>query len=89
MIPKHRPPTTPGEILLEEFLKPRRMSQSALAERMGIPIQRVNTIINGRRAVTAGTALLLAKMLKTSPEFWLDLQMQCDLWSAQHSRHAG
>jgi addiction module HigA family antidote len=83
MLPKHRPPTTPGEILLEEFLKPLGMTQTALAEKMRVPIQRVNTLINGKRGVTAETAILLGRIFKTSPQFWLGLQMDCDLWDAQ------
>jgi antitoxin HigA-1 len=88
MIPKHRPPTSPGEILLEEFLKPKGITQTALAEKMGVPLQRVNTLVNGKRAVTAETAILLSEILGTSPEFWLNLQMQRDLYDAQHRRRA-
>lgn len=83
MLPKHRPPTRPGEILLEEFLKPTGMTQTGLAEKMGVPIQRVNTLINGKRGVTAETALLLAQIFKTSPQFWMNLQTAYDLWQAQ------
>ncbi|MBI2839903.1 MAG: HigA family addiction module antidote protein [Acidobacteria bacterium] len=82
MLPKNRPPTPPGEILLEEFLKPLGMTQVELARRMGVPIQRVNTLIKGKRAVTAETAILLARVFKTSPELWMNLQTQCDLWEA-------
>ena len=83
MLPKHRPPTHPGEILLEEFLKPIGMTQTTLAEKLGVPIQRVNTLINGKRGVTAETALLLAKLFETTPQFWMNLQTAWDLWSAQ------
>lgn len=83
MLPKHRPPTHPGEILLEEFLKPTGMTQTTLAEKMGVPIQRVNTLINGKRGVTAETALLLAKIFETTPQFWMNLQTAWDLWDAQ------
>jgi addiction module HigA family antidote len=83
MLPKHRAPTTPGEILLEEFLKPTRMTQTTLAAKMGVPIQRVNTLINGKRGVTAETALLLAKVFGTTPQFWMNLQVAVDLWYAQ------
>jgi len=78
-----RRPTSPGEILREEFLVPRGMTQVELAARLGVPLQRINTIITGRRAVTAETALLLAKVLKTTPEFWLNLQNAVDLWDAR------
>jgi addiction module HigA family antidote len=83
MLPKQRPPTRPGEILFEEFLKPTGMTQTTLAAKMGVPIQRVNTLINGKRGVTAETALLLAKIFKTSPQFWMNLQTAYDLWHAQ------
>jgi addiction module HigA family antidote len=85
MIPKNRRPTSPGEILREEFLVPKKMTQGDLAERMGVPIQRINLLVNARRAVTAETAILLAKALGTTPEFWMNLQAQCDLWDAQRS----
>ena len=85
MIPKHRKPTHPGEILLEEFLKPAGMSQVELARKMGIPIQRINTLINGKRDMTAETAILLSCALKTSSEFWMNLQIACDLYKAQRT----
>jgi len=77
------PPTSPGEVLEEEWLKPLGMKQTALAAKMGLHVQVVNGIIQGRRAVTAKTALLLARALGTSPQFWLNLQNACDLWEAQ------
>lgn len=83
MIPKHRQPTHPGEILDSEFLEPMGLSQVELAKRMGVPIQRVNTLINGKRDVTAETAILLARVLKTTPEFWMNLQDTLDLYEAQ------
>lgn len=85
MLPKHRRPTHPGEILLKEFLEPMGLSQVELAASLGIPVQRVNTLINGKRGVTAETALLLAKKLKTTPQFWMNLQNAWDLYEA--SRH--
>lgn len=83
MIPKHRKPTHPGEILLQEFLEPMAVSQVALAHRMGVSIQRVNTLINGKRDMTAETAILLSRALKTTPEFWMNLQDAHDLYEAQ------
>ena len=83
MTPKNRKPTHPGEILLEEFLFPMGLSQVELARRMGVPIQRVNTIINGKRDMTAETAILLSRTLKTSSEFWMNLQVACDLYKAK------
>jgi addiction module HigA family antidote len=85
MTPKNRPPTPPGEILLEEFLKPLGMTQVALAEKMSVPIQRVNTLVNGKRGVTAETAILLADALGTTPEFWMNLQVAFDLWHARRA----
>jgi addiction module HigA family antidote len=82
-LPTHRAPTTPGEILLEDWLKPMKLTQLGLAKKMAVDIQLVNGIINGRRSVTAKTALLLAKVLKTTPELWLNAQMAVDLWQAQ------
>ncbi len=83
MIPKHRKPTHPGEILLQEFLEPMELSQVELAHRMGVPVQRVNTLVNGKRDVTAETAILLCRVLKTTPEFWMNLQDAYDLYEAQ------
>jgi addiction module HigA family antidote len=89
MIPKHRQPTHPGEILLEEFLRPMKISQVELARRMGVPIQRVNTLINGKRDMTAETAILLSRELKTTSEFWMNLQVAVDLYKAsKHLEHA-
>jgi addiction module HigA family antidote len=83
MIPKHRSPVHPGEVLVEEFLTPMGISQVELARRMGVPVQRVNTLINGKRDMSAETAILLARALKTSSEFWMNLQVACDLDEAQ------
>jgi addiction module HigA family antidote len=80
---KNRKPSHPGEILQEEFLKPMGMSQVELARQMGVPIQRVNTLMNGERDMTAETAVLLSRVLKTSSEFWMNLQVACDLYEAQ------
>ena len=84
MIPKNRLPVHPGEILLEEFIIPRKISQVELARKIKVPIQRINTLINGKRDMTPETAVLLARFLKTSPEFWMNLQTQRDLAIAQH-----
>jgi addiction module HigA family antidote len=83
MIPKNRRPSHPGEILLELYLKPMGMSQLELARRMGVPIQRVNTLINRKRDMSPETAILLSKVLKTTSQFWMNLQMNCDLYDAQ------
>jgi len=85
-----RPPTPPGEMLLEEFLRPAKLTQSAAAERMGIPLNRLNEIIRGRRAITADSAIRLGRLFKMSPEFWMGLQADWDLWHAAHAtRRAG
>ena len=83
MIPKNRIPSHPGEILLEEFLVPKKMSQVDLARKMHVPIQRVNTLINAKRDVSPETAILLSRVLGTTPEFWMNLQMTRDLAVAQ------
>ena len=85
MLPKNRKPSHPGEILLDEFLKPLGMSQVELARRMGVPIQRINTLINGKRDMTAETAILLSRALKTSSEFWMNLQVAFDLHQAERT----
>ena len=82
MIPKHRRPSHPGEILLREFLLPMKVTQVELARRMGVPIQRVNTLINGKRDMSAESAILLSRSLKTSSEFWMNLQVAFDLFKA-------
>ena len=84
MIPKNRIPTHPGEILLEEFIIPKKISQVELARKLKVSIQRINTLINGKRDMTPETAILLARFFKTSPEFWMNLQTQRDLAIAQH-----
>jgi addiction module HigA family antidote len=85
MIPRHRAPTHPGEILQQDFLLPLKVSQLALAEKLSIPVQRINTLVNGKRGVTAETAILLGEALGTSPEFWMNLQTSWDLFHA-HQR---
>ena len=77
-------PVHPGEILLEEFIIPKKLSQVDLARSIKVPVQRINTLINGKRDMTPETAILLARFLKTSPEFWMNLQTQRDLAIAQH-----
>jgi len=79
MLPENRIPTHPGEILLEEFLNPLGMSQVAFARHIGVPTQRINEIIRGKRGVTPDTAWLFAQALGTSPQFWLNLQGAYDL----------
>lgn len=81
-LPRHRPPTHPGEMLLEEFLRPLGISQSAFALRLGISFPRLNEIIRGKRGVTPDTALRLERVLGMPAGFWLGLQLDWDLWHA-------
>jgi len=87
-LPRNLPPTHPGEMLLEEFLKPLGISQSAFAIRLGVSFRRLNEIIRGKRSVTPDTALRLARVLRMSADFWLGLQQDWDLWHAMHSKEA-
>jgi len=82
-IPTDRVPTHPGEMLLEEFLKPMGLSQQELAKGIRVPYQRVNELVNRRRGVTTGTALRLARFFGNSAAFWLNLQLRWDLYQAQ------
>jgi addiction module HigA family antidote len=72
-------PVHPGEVLMEEFLKPMDLSQNRVALDIGVPAQRINDIVRGKRRITADTALRLARYFGTSPQFWLGLQMDYDL----------
>jgi antitoxin HigA-1 len=85
LLPTNRPPTHPGEMLLEEYLNPRGLTQTEAAERMGIPLNRLNEVIRGKRGITADTALRLAKLLKTDALSWMNLQNAWDLWRAQRA----
>ncbi|MFN0148231.1 MAG: HigA family addiction module antitoxin [Dehalococcoidia bacterium] len=73
------PPVHPGEVLLEDFLKPLGLSQYRLAKELGVPPRRVNEIVQGKRAVTADTALRLARYFRTSAELWMNLQASYEL----------
>ena len=87
-LPKQRPPTHPGEMLLEEFVKPLGITQSALAAQLGVSFPRLNEIIRGRRGVTPDTALRLARVVGMSADFWLGLQQDSDLWHAMQGEKA-
>ncbi len=80
---KKLPNIHPGEVLLEEFLKPLDISQNKLARAMGVPPRRINEIVHGKRAVTADTAIRLARALGTSEQFWMGLQADYDLEEAR------
>lgn len=87
-IPTHRAPTHPGEMLLKEFLEPMKISQSALAEGIGVTFARVNELVNGKRGVTAETALRLERFFGMEAQFWMNLQLRWDLYHAAHSAKA-
>jgi addiction module HigA family antidote len=82
-IPTQRTPTHPGEMLLEEFLNPMGLTQRELADAIHVPYQRVNDIVNGRRAITPSTALRLAKYFNMSADFWMNVQLRWDMYFAQ------
>jgi addiction module HigA family antidote len=86
MLPTHRPPTHPGEMLLKEFLEPLEVSQVEAAARMNIPFQRLNAIVKGRRSVSADTALLLEALTGWDAQIWLTLQAKWELWHAMKVR---
>ena len=87
MIPSNRTATHPGVLLLKEYLEPLELTQKALAKHVGVPVQRINEIIRGKRGITPGTAWLLAEALNTSPEFWLNLQSTHDLSANRPDHH--
>jgi addiction module HigA family antidote len=85
MLTTKRKPATVGEILTEEFMQPLELTQGALAKAMGVPRKHVNELCNDRRAVTAPTALILARVFGNSADFWLNVQRRSDLWEAMNS----
>ena len=87
-LPSKRPPTHPGEMLWEEFLKPAGITQSAFAVRLRVSFPRLNELIRGKRSMTADTALRLEKVLGMSAGFWMGLQIDWDLWQAIHGEKA-
>jgi addiction module HigA family antidote len=86
MLPRKRTPTHPGEILSEEFLKPLGLTQVALAQYLGVPVQRINELVRGKRGVTPETAWMLAGAFGTTPEFWMNLQANHDLVRSRPTR---
>jgi addiction module HigA family antidote len=82
------PAIHPGEILLEEFLKPLEMTQAAAAKTLGVSTVRLNELVRGKRGVTADTALRLAQLFKTTPQFWMHMQANFDLKAAMDRRRA-
>lgn len=88
MMMTRRRPVTVGEILTEEFMKPMGLTQGALADAMGVQRKHVNELCNGRRGVTAPTALILGRVFGNSADFWLNIQRRTDLWEAMSSPDA-
>ena len=86
MIPEDRMPAHPGVVLAREFLAPLGVSQVALAAHRGVPVQRVNELVRGKRGVTPETAWLLAQALNTTPEYWVNLQTAHDLARSRPAR---
>ena len=85
MLLTKRKPAAVGEILIEEFMEPLRLTQGALADAMGVPRKHVNELCNNRRSITAPTALILARVFGNSADFWLNVQRRTDLWEAMHN----
>ena len=84
-VPKYREPIHPGEMLLEEFLQPMNITQRELSNALHVPYQRINEIVNGRRGITPGTALRLARYFGMSEDFWMNMQLRWDLYRARQS----
>jgi antitoxin HigA-1 len=83
-MPTHRPPLHPGEILLEEFMKPYGLTQIELAHRLGISRQTLSAVLHGKRGIQWPLAFRLSRLFGTSPELWLNGQLQWDVWQALH-----
>ena len=86
MLPENRITTHPGEVLKEEFLDPLGITQVAFARHIGVPLQRVNEIIRGKRGITPETAWLFSQALRTTPQFWMNLQDAYELTSNRPDR---
>lgn len=82
-IPTNRTPTHPGEMLIEEFLKPMGITQKQLSLAIHVPFQRINELVNGKRGITPSTALRLSVFFNNTPDFWMNLQQRWDLYWAQ------
>jgi antitoxin HigA-1 len=83
MLPKGRVSTHPGEVLLEDYIRPLHLTQAVLAKELGISTNRLNELVRGKRGITADTALRFARRFKTSPEFWMNLQSAYELTEAR------
>ncbi len=82
-VPTNRTPTHPGEMLLEEFIKPMNLTQQDLARAIRVPYQRINELVHGRRGITPATALRLSRFFGNTAAFWMNLQLRWDLYRAQ------
>ena len=87
-LPKHRAPTHPGDILRRLYLEPAGMSQAELSRRLNMPTNRINELIRGKRGMTPSTALGLAEVFDTTPQFWMNLQTNAELWEAEQKKLA-
>jgi addiction module HigA family antidote len=85
MLTTKQPPASVAEILVEEFMEPLNLTQTELAEQSGLPRKHVNELCRNRRAITADTALILARVFGNTPDFWLNTQRRTDLWQALHT----
>ncbi|OQY48522.1 MAG: addiction module antidote protein, HigA family [Candidatus Parabeggiatoa sp. nov. 2] len=75
-----RKPFTPGEILFEEFMQPLNLTPEQVADRIGVPVQRINEIVNSQEGITPDIAIRLSRLFGTSVEYWLNMQLKIDLW---------
>jgi len=87
-MPTNRPPVHPGEILLEEFMKPYGMTQTDIAKRIGVSRKHISELVNGRKGISTDIALRLSRLFGTSPELWLKGQLAWDVWHAIHGESA-
>ncbi len=88
MLPKHRAPCPPGEVLRAEFLQPLGMTETSAATKLGMPLNRLSEIVNSKRGISADTALKLSRLFKTTPQFWMNLQTNLDLYHARQRQLA-
>lgn len=87
-MPSNRPPIHPGEILLEEFMKPYGMTQTEIARRIGVSRKHISEVVNGRKGISTDMALRLSRLFGTSPELWLNGQIAWDVWNAMRGENA-
>ncbi len=87
-MPTNRPPVHPGEILLEEFMKPYGMTQIEIAKRIGVSRKHISEIVNGRKGISTDIALRLSRLFGTSPELWLNGQLAWNVWHAMRGESA-